>query len=223
MADVSLLPEPSNTHAQMRASDRDRQLVADVLTAAYADGRITRDELDERLSSTWAARTFGDLTPITHDLTGSRAITQYTTPTPVVRSSSAAPDAVAIAPPGAAQSTYTAIMSTINPQSGVALRSRTNVTSVMGEVKLDLRGGSMESNECQLSVQCIMGSLTITVPAGVSVRDEMVKIMAETKMKGLVPEAAGPVLVLTGTVFMGEIKVLGPDRRTVRKALGLDG
>jgi hypothetical protein len=47
--------------AAMRASDADRDLVLGVLTEAYADGRITREELDSRTSATQSARTLGDL------------------------------------------------------------------------------------------------------------------------------------------------------------------
>jgi hypothetical protein len=45
----------------MRASDADRDVVLGVLTEAYADGRITREELDVRSAATQSARTLGDL------------------------------------------------------------------------------------------------------------------------------------------------------------------
>jgi hypothetical protein len=45
----------------MRASDADREVVLQVLTDAYADGRIDRDELDARTSTTQSARTLGEL------------------------------------------------------------------------------------------------------------------------------------------------------------------
>ena len=45
----------------MRASDADRDIVQGVLAEAYADGRITREELDSRTSATQSARTLGDL------------------------------------------------------------------------------------------------------------------------------------------------------------------
>ena len=32
----------------LRASDRDRDVVTDVLATAYSEGRLTREELDER-------------------------------------------------------------------------------------------------------------------------------------------------------------------------------
>ena len=57
-------PDPS----LLRISDNDRQQVADVLRDAAGEGRIDLEELDERLGLTWAAKTYGDLVPITADL-----------------------------------------------------------------------------------------------------------------------------------------------------------
>src|SRR5215475_2416655 len=54
--------------SQLRISDEDRHKVAEVLRAAAGEGRIDLDELDERLEATYAARTYADLVPITHDL-----------------------------------------------------------------------------------------------------------------------------------------------------------
>ena len=48
-------------HAEMRASDADRDVVLQVLTEAYADGRLDREELDTRTAATQAARTLGEL------------------------------------------------------------------------------------------------------------------------------------------------------------------
>ncbi len=52
----------------LRASDDDRERVAVVLREAYAAGRLTNEEFTERLDATYAARTFGDLVPLTADL-----------------------------------------------------------------------------------------------------------------------------------------------------------
>jgi hypothetical protein len=45
----------------IRASDADRQRVAAILRRHCADGRLTLDELDERLTEVYAARTMGSL------------------------------------------------------------------------------------------------------------------------------------------------------------------
>lgn len=52
----------------MRAADADREKVADRLRHALAEGRITLDELDERLKLIYAARTFGELDRAVEDL-----------------------------------------------------------------------------------------------------------------------------------------------------------
>ena len=54
--------------ALMRVSDSDRHKVAEILREAAGEGRLELDELDERLESTYAAKTYADLVPITADL-----------------------------------------------------------------------------------------------------------------------------------------------------------
>lgn len=58
---------PANAH--LRTSDRDRDVVLSLLGTAYAEGRLTREEFDERSSDVAAARTLGDLPAIVDDLT----------------------------------------------------------------------------------------------------------------------------------------------------------
>lgn len=53
---------------EMRASDADRDRVMDLLRHATAEGRLTADELEERLEAALTARTFGDLAALTEDL-----------------------------------------------------------------------------------------------------------------------------------------------------------
>ena len=55
-------------NARLRASDRDRDVVNDVLGTAYAEGRLTSEELDERMDRATQSRTMGDLPPIIDDL-----------------------------------------------------------------------------------------------------------------------------------------------------------
>lgn len=55
-------------HAPMRASDADREVVRLVLADAYADGRLTREEYDDRLSALYGSKTLGDLPALVADL-----------------------------------------------------------------------------------------------------------------------------------------------------------
>jgi hypothetical protein len=53
---------------EMRASDADRDRVAGALREHCAQGRLTVDELNERLEATYTARTLGELELVTEDL-----------------------------------------------------------------------------------------------------------------------------------------------------------
>lgn len=54
--------------AHLRAGDRDRDAVQRALGDAFADGRLTREELDERSELLAAVRTLGELAPLVEDL-----------------------------------------------------------------------------------------------------------------------------------------------------------
>ncbi len=60
-------------HRALRASDQDRTLIQEVLAEAYADGRLDRQEFDERSDAARTARTLGDVTPLLADLISAKA------------------------------------------------------------------------------------------------------------------------------------------------------
>ncbi len=53
---------------KMRASDADRDRVAELLNLAYSEGRLSKDEYDDRLEQAFSARTYGELDRIVADL-----------------------------------------------------------------------------------------------------------------------------------------------------------
>lgn len=54
--------------ASLRASDRDREVVLGLLAESYADGRLNREEYDERVEAVSRARTLSELPPAVADL-----------------------------------------------------------------------------------------------------------------------------------------------------------
>jgi len=56
------------TDRPIRASDKERESVVDVLRDAYTEGRLTLDEFEERTSAAYASRTWTDLRELTADL-----------------------------------------------------------------------------------------------------------------------------------------------------------
>lgn len=58
----------------MRAADTDRDRAVGFITAAFAEGRLTKDEYDERLERALSARTYADLDMLVADLPGARVV-----------------------------------------------------------------------------------------------------------------------------------------------------
>jgi hypothetical protein len=54
--------------SRLKASDSDRDRVIDMLKAAFAQGRLTKDEFDARVGQTLVSRTWGDLIALTDDI-----------------------------------------------------------------------------------------------------------------------------------------------------------
>jgi hypothetical protein len=59
----------------LRASDFEREQVAERLRKATAEGRLRTDELEERLGAAFSARTHGELQPLVSDLPAPPAAT----------------------------------------------------------------------------------------------------------------------------------------------------
>ena len=60
------------SRSSLRASDADRDQVADRLRKAAAEGRILAEELEERVAAALRSKTYGELDAVTADLPGGR-------------------------------------------------------------------------------------------------------------------------------------------------------
>lgn len=78
-----------------RASDADRERVVDALKTAYAQGRLTMDEMVMRAGLAFASRTYAELTAITSDLPTGRFSAPLPAPAPAGPVSEQAPAAPA--------------------------------------------------------------------------------------------------------------------------------
>jgi hypothetical protein len=64
-------------HAPMRASDVDRDIVLRTLGEAYAEGRLDREEHDERAEAVTRSKTLGELPPVLEDLVPTSPVVRY--------------------------------------------------------------------------------------------------------------------------------------------------
>jgi hypothetical protein len=190
----------------LRASDADRDQVAALLGAAYAEGRLTSEEHDERLERVLAARTFDDLIPLTTDLVPldpRPATVTSTTPQFVVGHG------------GIAETDrMVAVFGGVERKGRWRVRSKSQITAVFGGVDLDLREADFDAPVVEMTVAACFGGVELKVPSGITVRNETVNIFGGTEVKNVGEHVEGaPTLVIKGTVLFGGVSVKGPRQR----------
>jgi hypothetical protein len=200
------------TPGSFRASDTDRDQVAEVLNTAYAEGRLTLDEHQERTQAALEAKTFDDLTDLTADLVPLQSLPVH-----------APADRQLVARDGANPDSdkMSTVMSTVKREGSWRIRAHSVVNNLMGDIKLDLTQATFDAPVVELTGTVLMGSTTIRVPVGVTVINEVTNVLGETTVKDIgEPDPSMPTIVLKGTNIMGDIKVRGPKKPSRwRKAL----
>jgi hypothetical protein len=141
----------SEQHPELRVSDADREATVMRLRDAGGEGRLTLEELADRVEQADAARTRGDLDALTADLpaTAARAVSL--------------PDA-----PRKERRWIVAIMGGEQRKGRWRPARRTNAIAVMGGVDIDLREAELADGAEILAIP-FMGAVSVTVPEGVSV------------------------------------------------------
>jgi len=203
---VDNLPEPAD-RGQLRVSDADRDRVTEVLRQAAAEGRLTFDELDERLDQALAAKTYADLGAVTSDLPGP-AVTA-----PTQSAQAGLPAERVGGTPGATFSV--AIMSGARRAGTWVVPPRYTAVAIMGGVDIDLRYARFAEREVTIQAFCLMGGVTIIVPADIQVDVSGFAFMGGFDHRATGPAAPGaPIVRVTGFALMGGVDVRrqpGPD------------
>lgn len=220
------VPDRINDALRLRASDADREKVAGLLRDAFAEGRLSPVEHDERLSLVYAATTYGELVPLLADLPlppGSFTVPgagQVVNVSPGQDLARRDDDHVAVIDTtrvNEAQGGSFAFMSETKKHGRIVVPPQSSQVAVMGNVELDLSGAVLTSIETVINTYALMGAVKIVVPEGVHVVSDVVAIMGNAvEPPRSDPPAGAPVIRFTGFAFMGEVKI----ERTVRRELG---
>jgi hypothetical protein len=187
----------------MRASDADRDRVADQLREALAEGRLTAEEHAERLDAVYEAKTYAELAPIVHDLPatgGVRPPESAPSGTPVVR------DDLPLPQSGAPN--IVAVFSGADRTGRWLIEPQTNVVSVFGGVDLDLRQAVLSRREVTINIVAIIGGVNLTVPPGVRVVNCIAAVLGGVSVPPedtVDPDA--PVIRLTGFALCSGVSV----------------
>jgi Domain of unknown function (DUF1707)/Cell wall-active antibiotics response 4TMS YvqF len=142
----------TDQHPELRVSDAEREATVVWLREAGGEGRLTLEELAERVERADAARTRGDLDALTADL-----------PRSMPGGAASLPDA-----PRKERRWVVAIMGGEERRGRWRPSRRTNAIAVMGGVDIDLREAELADGAEILAIP-VMGAVTVTVPEGVSV------------------------------------------------------
>jgi len=175
----------------LRASDSDRQATVDALADAYADGRLTKDEFDNRSDAAYAAKTFGELSPLIADLGPGRRVTPVT--------------AAAVVPAGGVRPAVSvAIFSSSHRQGVWTVPDSMVALALFGGSKMDMRQAVFSSAEVTINLAACFGGVDVIVPPGCTVINEVVALFGGVDVKHLGPAVAGaPVVRLRGVVVFG--------------------
>jgi hypothetical protein len=75
---------PGGERGKLRAADEDRERVVELLKVAYTEGRLSKDEYDDRVADALSARTYADLDVLVSDLPGAQPMVPPAVTAPMV-------------------------------------------------------------------------------------------------------------------------------------------
>lgn len=171
------------TEPRMRVSDADREATAHQLQQAFSEGRLTSEELDQRIGLALSAKTYSDLLALVTDLPSGRPVDE------VVH--------------------VEAKDGHIRRAGGWQVPRRLRVVSKYGSAELDLSEASIAHPVIEVEFDLKYGSATLVLPPGASADVAEVKGSAGSA----VPTSSGPVHVrVSGELTYGELTVRYPRR-----------
>jgi hypothetical protein len=203
------IPEPNNvgpiSGGNLRASDADREQVANLLSTAYAEGRLTREEHDERVEALMAAKTFDDLIPITRDLV------VIGTPGAVAAPQSTSRFTIDTTGQNPDSDKMIAIFGGVTRSGRWRVRKNIHALAHIGGMDLDLRNAIFEAPVVEISGFWCFGGIDIKVGEGIEVRDQTAGVFGGTDIRDIGdPLPGAPTLVIKGMALFGGVTVRGP-------------
>jgi len=193
---------------KLRASDDDRNAVAQLLQAAMDEGRLTPVELQERLDTVYRSKTLSELEPLTRDLPGHRDLVPRTSAGPIALTKSApgtSPQRFGGTP---TSSVAIGIMSGATRAGNWVVPAQFSAVALMGGVDIDLTKARFAEREVTITAVAIMGGIDIVVPTDVTVVVNGVGFMGafEDNARSQGPPD-GPVVKINGLALMGGVDV----------------
>jgi hypothetical protein len=217
---------PPSDPRDLRCSDADREVVAEALRQAAGDGRLTLDELDERLEATYTARTYRDLEPVVSDLPGARlpgprAAAPSVPQTPDPATGLPGPSGLARVGGTATTDSAVAVFAEAKRTGPWTLPAEFASVAVFGSVELDLWEASLVSRETTIQANAIFGSVVVYVPADITVSTGGAGVFGEYSGPHEAATGQAPHVSITGLALFGSVEVKRKPPRRFKRLKGL--
>lgn len=193
------LPARSAEDLEQRAADRDRDEVAVILGEALATGRLTSEEHAERLEAVYAARTYGDLEPITRDLPRERS-------------------GEVVLPDSTVRQEVSATLSKVHRGGRWVPGRHTELKANFGALIVDMSEAVLPGREITLDVNALFGKIVLRVPANARIVDEGGAMCGKWAVRGrslarpadgdLPAPEEGPLIRVTGSARFGKVTIV---------------
>ncbi|WP_406440112.1 DUF1707 domain-containing protein [Streptomyces sp. NBC_00631] len=187
--------------AELRASDADRDRIADILREALAEGRLTADEHAERVEGVLNAKTVGELEVFIRDLPAAHARQAGPAYTPVP------PRPTPGAIPVEADSNVVAVFSSARRRGRWRAGRRLHAYAVFGSVELDLTEAVFEYQQVVIKAISVFGDIQIRVPENVSLRGTGGGVLGNFEADTLDSvDSDAPVVYIDGWAVLGNVE-----------------
>jgi hypothetical protein len=197
---VDLQKQNAPTLSELRASDADRDRVADILREALAEGRLTADEHAERVEGVLAAKTVGELEVFIRDLPAAHG----RRPAPPHAAAPNRPSVGAI--PMDPDDNVVAVFSAAVRKGRRRAGRRIHAYAVFGSVEIDLSEAIFEYQQVMIKAIAVFGSVEVRVPENVSLRGMGGGVLGNFEVDTLdSAEAEAPVVYVDGWAVLGNV------------------
>lgn len=155
------------------------------LRAAAGEGRLTLDEVEERVGEVYRARTAADLVPLTVDL----------------------PDVPAGLP--RATSKVFGVLSGAKQTGRWRPAAITHATAVAGSCRLDLCDAVLDGPEIEIRARAVFGSIEVLVPEGVHVELGGYALLGSKsyRVRSSTPKPGAPTIHVDARAVVGSVSV----------------
>lgn len=178
--------EPRSEQPAAPVTQADREAAVDVLRNAAGDGRLPLEEFSDRVGAVLEAETREQLEAATSDLHDAPTVGSTRT-----------------------VSTIVAFLGDRKQAGRWRLPSSLNAVSLLGDIRLDLRGAVASDEVVEISAFTLMGDFTMDVPEGVEVELIGFDLLGDRELRlAPVPRRAGtPLIRVRAYGLMGDITV----------------